>query len=457
VPDLATPDRPLRIAIVGSGPSGFYAVDALQKAPPGPSVEIDIFDRLPTPYGLVRGGVAPDHPRIKNVTRVYEKIASRKGVRFLGNVRVGRDITVRELGAHYDAVIFCSGAEADRKLGIPGEDLTGSHGAVEFVGWYNGHPDHRHRGFDLSHEVAVVVGQGNVASDVTRMLLRTADELRKTDVAAHAFEALAESNIREVHLIGRRGPAQAKFTPAEMREFGRLEACDPSLDPAFLKHSDACLDEIAGNKDALKNIALLEEWAYRPPQGKRRRLFIHFFESPVELRGDGRLQEVVLERNRLVGEPGRQRAVGTGEMRLLECGLFFRAIGFKGVPVPEVPFDENRGVFPNDAGRILENGRPVPGLYAAGWIKRGPSGTIGTNKADSAETVASLLADLGTLRPCLYPGAAYVDSLLAARGIRVVSFDDWRKIDAAEVRRGAAAGKPREKGTTVDELLGFLE
>jgi len=457
VPDLGSSDRPLRVALVGSGPSGFYAAEALQKAPAGLAVEIDIFDRLPTPYGLVRGGVAPDHPRIKNVTKVYEKIASRQGVRFLGNVQVGRDLSVGELGSHYDAIIFCSGAEADRRLDIPGEDLPGSHSAVEFVGWYNGHPDHRNHAFDLSHEVAVVVGQGNVASDVTRILLRTADELANTDVAAHALEVLAESNVREVHLVGRRGPAQAKFTPAEIREFGQLKECDPSLDPAFLKHSDACLQELANNKEARKNVALLEDWAYRPPAGKKRRLFIHFFESPIELVGDDRLEAVVLERNRLEGEPGRQRAVGTGKKRRLACGLFFRAIGFKGVPIPEVPYDGDLGVFPNEAGRILRNGRPVPGLYAAGWIKRGPSGTIGTNKADSAETVASLLADLDTLKPCSYPGAEYVDSLLAARGIRVVSFPDWRRIDAAEVGRGQAAGKPREKGTTRDELLGFLE
>jgi ferredoxin--NADP+ reductase len=276
-------------------------------------------------------------------------------------------------------------------------------------------------------------------------------------MAAHAVEVLAESKVREVHLVGRRGPAQAKFTPVEIREFGQLADCDPSLDPAFLKHSEASRQELAGNREARKNVALLEDWAYRPPAGKRRRLFIHFFESPVELRGDDRLEAVVLERNRLVGEPGHQRAVGTGQRRRLPCGLFLRAIGFKGVPIPEVPYDEYLGVFPNHAGRIVQNGRPAPGLYAAGWIKRGPTGTIGTNKADSAETVASLLADLETLEPCPYPGAEFVDSLLAARGIRVVSFDDWRRIDAAEVRRGEAAGKPREKGTTLGELLRLLD
>ena len=450
--------RPARVAIVGSGPSGFYAADVLIKA--DQDVTIDMFDRLPTPFGLVRGGVAPDHPKIKNVIRIYERTAKDAAFSFLGNVHVGHDVSVAELRAHYDAVIFTCGAETDRSLNISGIELPGSHTATEFVGWYNGHPDYLGRSFDLSQEIAVVIGQGNVAVDVTRVLAKTVDELKNTDIAAHALDALATSKVKEVHLIGRRGPVQAAFTNKEIRELGELADCDLvfndlgdfELNPA----SQAELDD-AANIGAGRNWKVLEELRARQPAGKSRRIVVHFFRSPRELSGNGRVESLALERNRLAGEAGDQWAEGTGGTTTMGCGLFFRSVGYRGVKIPGVPFEARRGVFPNAAGRIVEDGAPVPGLYAAGWIKRGPSGVIGTNKPDSVETVRKLLEDLPALPGCETPDTAPLCGLLASRNVRVVSYADWQRIDAAEVARGRPHGKPREKFTTIEEMLTVLD
>lgn len=453
---LGTQSVPLRVAIVGSGPSGYYATEALFKAEP--VIDVDLYDRLPTPFGLVRGGVAPDHPKIKSVTRIYDRISDNERFRFLGNVMVGIDITVPELQDHYDAVLFACGAETDNRLGIPGEDLVGSHTATEFVGWYNGHPDYRDREFDLSQEVAVVIGQGNVAMDVTRILAKTADELRKTDIAAHALDALAESNIKEIHLVGRRGPVQTKFTPTEIREIGALADCDPIVDPAELVLNPASKIELddASNKNAQKNYEALQRFAERAPRGKTRRYIVHFLQSPVELRGNGRVDELVLEANELGGEPFQQQAIGTGKQTTMPCGLFFRSVGYRGVPIPDVPFNDRRGIIPHEHGRVQANNVTVPGLYVAGWIKRGPSGVIGTNKPDSQETVASMLEDLPTLTPCAQRDATAIDELLRRRSIRVVSYEDWRAIDAAEIANGEQRGKPREKFTRIQEMLDVL-
>ena len=450
--------RPARVAIVGSGPSGFYAADALIKADQEQTV--DMFDRLPTPFGLVRGGVAPDHPKIKNVIRIYERIAANDEFSFFGNVHVGRDVSVAELQAHYDAVLFTCGAETDRTLNIPGIELPGSYTATEFVGWYNGHPDYLGRAFDLSQEVAVVIGQGNVAVDVTRVLAKTVDELKETDIAAHALDALAESKVKEVHMIGRRGPVQAAFTNKEIRELGELADCDLvfndlgdfDLNPA----SQAELDDPA-NIGAGRNWKVLDGLRVLQPAGKSRRIVVHFFRSPKELAGSGRVESLVLERNRLAGEAGDQWAEGTGQTDTMACGLFFRSVGYRGVEIPGVPFEARRGVFPNEGGRIVDNGAPVPGLYAAGWIKRGPSGVIGTNKPDSLETVNNLLADLPSLSGCETPDTASLCALLASRNVRVVTYPDWQQIDAAEVARGNPHGKPREKFTTVAEMLAVLD
>jgi len=453
-----TESSPLRVAVVGSGPSGFYAVDALYKA--DVNVSIDMYERLPSPYGLVRSGVAPDHPKLRNAIKVYAKLAEEPPFRFFGNVTVGRDISVEELQHAYHAVIFTCGAQTDRRLGIPGEDLSGSYTATEFVGWYNGHPDYRDREFDLSHERAVIIGQGNVAADVSRILAKTADELKNTDIAAHALDALAESRVREVIVVGRRGPAQAKFTSKELKEFGELADCAPYVDPAELELNDASRRELEDkqNANATRIYELFRTFSETPAAGKSRRVQFTFRKSPVELTGDGRLQHVRLERNRLEGEPFQQRPAGTGEFTEIECGILLRSIGYRGVPVPGVPFDEKRGIIPNADGRIVDGDKAVPQLYVAGWIKRGPTGIIGTNKPDSAATVKSLLDDAAALASLgEKSGAEETSRILQERGIRYVSFSDWKRIDRSEIERGQAGGKPREKYTRVEEMLALLD
>ncbi|HEU5260367.1 MAG TPA: FAD-dependent oxidoreductase [Gemmatimonadales bacterium] len=450
--------HPLRVAIVGAGPSGFYAAESLLKS--GRAVRIDMFERLPAPFGLVRHGVAPDHAKLKEPIRVYDGIARAPEFRLLGNVTVGHDVGVEELRAAYHAVLFCCGAESDRRLGIPGEDLPGSHTATEFVGWYNGHPDYRDRLFDLGQEVAVIIGQGNVAIDVCRILAKTVDELKHTDIAAHALDCLAASRIREIHLVGRRGPVQAKFTTKELRELGELADCDPIVDPADVEINPESLAELEERQGgvAKKNLEVIKGFASRARRATRRRVFLRFLLSPVELRGDGQLEEVVCERNRLEGAPFRQAARGTGERVTQPCGLLFRSIGYKGVAITGVPFDPQQGIFPTRDGRILdEAGAPIPGLYAAGWIKRGPTGIIGTNRADAVATVSALLADLGAAELAPKPGAEALERLQGGGGPRVVSYADWLVIDRAEVERGAPKGKPREKFTRVAEMLRLLD
>ncbi len=450
-------DRPLRIAVVGSGPSGFYAAEALLAG--GASTQVDMFEALPAPFGLVRYGVAPDHPKIKNIIARYEKTAGHPGFALFGNVEVGRDISVMELRRFYDAVVFASGAQTDRRLGIPGEDLPGSYTATEFVAWYNGHPAYRDHNFDLSHECAVVIGQGNVAMDVARILAKTVDELKHTDIAAHALDVLADSKVREVRMVGRRGPVQAAFTPPELKELGELADCDVLVDPAELELNAASRAELEELKwrDAIKNYELLKNLAARAPAGKNRRLMIQFYRGPQQLQGASHLESVLMERNELTGDAGRQKARGTGVTETVRCGVLFRSVGYRGVPIDGIPFDDRSGVFANLEGRITRDGTAVPGLYVAGWIKRGPSGIIGTNKPDSFETVKHVLADIPALPACEEPSRDAVSALLAERGVRVVSYEDWRRIDAAEVARGAAVGKPREKFVRVDEMLAVLE
>ncbi len=450
----AAQETPLRVAVVGSGPSGFYTTEALIKS--AHPIRVDLFERLPAPYGLVRYGVAPDHPKLKQAIQVYEKIAQSSDFSFVGNVTIGRDLSVDELRDAYHAVVLTCGAETDRRLGVPGEDLIGSYTATEFVGWYNGHPDYRDREFDLTHEIAVIVGQGNVAADVARILSKTVDELRGTDIAAHALDTLAESAIREIHVVGRRGPAQAKFTPKELREFGELADCQARVDPAELELNAASEEELAdkSNANARKNLELFRKFADAAPNGKRRRCQFRFLRSPVTLLGDDRLAAVEFEKNCLSGEPFSQSARGSGASETLECGILFRSIGYRGVPLQGVPFDERGGVFANRDGRVQDGDTVVPGLYTAGWIKRGPTGIIGTNRADSVATVGALLEDWDALRSQdAKPGFAALSPVLHERGVRVVSFPDWERIDAAEVARGAPHGKPREKFTRVQEML----
>jgi ferredoxin--NADP+ reductase len=450
--------NPLQVAVVGGGPSGFYAAEALLKS--ALTVRVDMLERLPAPYGLVRYGVAPDHPKLKEAILVYQGIARLPRFNLLANVTVGRDVSVEELRSHYHAVVFTCGAQSDRHLGVSGEDLSGSHAAIEFVAWYNGHPEYRDRRFDLSQEVVVIVGQGNVATDLCRILGKSVDELRITDIAEHALEALAESRVREIHVIGRRGPAQAKFTNKELRELGELENCDVFVDPRDLALNPASAAEIEAkaNMVSAKNVEIFREFASRASGGRARRLVFHFLKCPVALAGAGRLEQVVLARNRLEGEPFQQVARETRETETLASGLLFRSIGFAGVPIAGVLFDTRRGVFPNQDGRIVDGaGAPLPGLYAAGWIKRGPTGIIGTNRADAVATVKAVRTDAPQLPPGPKAGAEGLMPLLAQRGVRAVSFADWLAIDAAEVARGAPKGKPREKFVQVADMLRCLE
>jgi len=459
MPDLAP--ATLRVAIIGAGPAGFYAAEHLQKQ--DLAVDTDLFDRLPTPFGLVRGGVAPDHPKIKSVTRVYDRLAGHPRFRFLGNVEFGRDLSLDDLQRHYHAVIFASGAPTDRALGIPGEDLPGSRTATEFVGWYNGHPDFRDLQFDLLQEHVAVVGVGNVAMDVARILCRSVDELAATDIAPHALEALAASRVRTVHVLGRRGPVQAAFTNPEIKELGELAQADLIVDPAELVLDDASRAQLDQGDDRTpqKNLDTLAAIAARPPAGKPRRIVLRFCVSPVALEGEGRVERIRLARNRL--EPdgrGGVRAVATGQVETLPAGLVFRSVGYRGVALPGVPFDSRACVIPNDAGRVrTEDGTPLPGQYVAGWLKRGPSGVIGTNKPDAVETVEQLLADHrdGRLPLPPEPRPGMVEDLLRGRGIRVVDYPGWKRLDQLEQEAGQPLGRPRVKFTRVAEMLAALD
>lgn len=445
-----TPDLPLRVAIIGSGPSGFYAAEALFKSEL--TVHVDMFEKLPVPFGLVRSGVAPDHPKIKNVTRVYDKIASHPNFKFWGNVNISEDLSVAELKEHYHAILFASGASSDRRLNIEGEDLARSYTATEFVAWYNGHPDYRDCDFDLSQETAVIIGQGNVAVDVCRILAKSIDELKETDIAAHALEALSKSKIKDIYMVGRRGPAQAAFTPQEAKELGELSITDVVVKPedVALSAIDEAELQLPDKNHNRKNMEILRGFAERPAGAKARRLHINFFQSPTALQGQGSVEQVVLERNQLSGEPGRQRATGTGETITLDAGLIFRSVGYRGLPMEGVPFREDWGIFQNEDGRV------EPGMYTAGWIKRGPSGVIGTNKPCSYDTVKRISEDLEQLT-CANPSSEAVKALLDQRQVRVVTYGDWKQIDAAEIANGEQNGKSREKFTRVADMLAVLE
>jgi ferredoxin/flavodoxin---NADP+ reductase len=446
-----------RVAIVGAGPAGAFAAAALLRAQG--DAEIDLLERLPTPWGLLRGGVAPDHQEIKRLEDTFDRQTLRRGCRFLGNVEVGADVSHAELMRHYTAVVYATGAQTDKSLGIPGEDLPGSWAATEFVAWYNGHPDYRGLEFDLSPERAVVIGNGNVAADVTRMLTLGPAELERTDVADHALAALRESAIREVVVLGRRGPAQAAFTSAELRELGRLDGVGVRVDPAEVELDPVSRRWLAeeGTFTARKNVELLREFAARPARPDApRRIELRFLTSPVEIRGAGRVEAVDVRRNEIVrSDDGTLRARPLdGEPETISCGLVLRSVGYRAVPLPDVPFDERYFVLPNRRGRVLAgDGEPLPGVYAVGWIKRGPTGILGTNKRDAEETVACLVEDLrnGALAPPPEPDP--IDALLAGRKPDLVTVDGWRAIDGRELAHGRKEQRPRVKLASRDELL----
>ena len=456
-----TPDHPLRVAIVGSGPSGFYAAGHLlnSKSRPDLNVQVDVYDRLPTPWGLVRGGVAPDHPNIKAVSRVYEKTAAHPEFRFFGNVEYGTQLTHDDLHARYHAIIYAVGAQTDRRMGIPGEDLPGSWAATEFVAWYNGHPDYCDLEFDLACERAVVVGNGNVAADVARMLALTREELAQTDVADHALDVLADSAIREIVVLGRRGPAQAAFTNPELLELGEMTDADVYVDPRDMEVdplSRAWLESEAASSTQRKNVEILTGYAGRAPEGKRRRIVLRFLVSPLELLGSERVEGIRICRNELRDEGTGLRACSTETIEELDCGLVFRSIGYRGTPVQGLPFDEAGGTIPHEAGRILdEQGAQLRGDYVVGWIKRGPTGIIGTNKRDAQETVDELFEDLdaGRLNEPADPSREALEELLAERAPEHVTYSGWEAIDAAEKAAGEPHGRPRVKLTRTEELL----
>jgi ferredoxin--NADP+ reductase len=448
-----------RVAIVGAGPAGAFAADRLLRQ--RGDVEIDLFERLPTPWGLLRGGVAPDHQEIKRLDETFDQQTLGRGCRFLGNVEVGVDISHSELMRHYSAVIYATGAQTDKSLGIPGEELPGSWAATEFVAWYNGHPDYRGLEFDLSPRRAVVIGNGNVAADVTRILTLSLDELERTDVADHALAALRKSRIEEVVVLGRRGPAQAAFTSSELRELGNLDGVELLVDPEEVELdplSQSWLDE-EGTFTARKNVELLREFAERKRSADaRRRIVLRFLRSPVEIRGSDRVESIEVRRNELVrADDGaiRPRPV-EGETETIECGLVLRSVGYRAVPLPEVPFDERSFVLPNDRGRVRgPDGQPLPGVYAVGWIKRGPTGILGTNKRDAEESVICLAEDLasGAIAEPPNPGRDELDALLAERKPDLVTIEGWRAIEAQEIRRGRDEHRPRVKLASRDELL----
>ncbi len=455
---------PLRVAIVGAGPSGFYTAEHLFKRP-GLVVEIDMFDRLPTPFGLVRGGVAPDHQKIKSVTKIYHRLASKPNFRFYGNVEIGRHLRLADLRDFYHQIVFTTGAQTDRNLGIPGEDLQGSHAATEFVAWYNSHPDYRDLRFNLSGRRAAVIGVGNVAMDVTRILSRRPEELAQTDIADYALEALRKSEIREVHILGRRGPAQAAFTNPEIKELGELPEVDIVALPEEVELDPLSRESVerSADKSLTKKIQILRGYASRQPEGRPRRLMLRFLISPVELLGDegGRVRAMRLVRNELYAtESGVLRPRPTDKFEELPVDLVFRSVGYRGVPIPDVPFNDKQGVIPNDKGQVLDPaiGRTMHGLYVAGWIKRGPSGVIGTNKPDALETVHSMMEELaaGSVPTPSKPETGAVEALLRGRQPRYVSYKDWLRLDEIETSRGRELGRPRLKFSRVEDMLTAL-
>lgn len=454
----------IRVAIIGSGPSGFYAADHLLKQRE-PAIAVDMYERLPTPFGLVRGGVAPDHAKIKSVTKLYSRIASHQRFSFFGNVEFGAEINRFDLSDHYHAILYAVGAQTDRKLGIAGEDLPNSYAATEFVGWYNGHPDYHVYDFDLTDIRRVaVIGVGNVAMDVARILARTPAELYGTDIADYALQALRQSAVEEIYILGRRGPAQAAFTNPEIKELGEMADADIIVDC-----EDASLDELsathlkkARDRSAIRNVKILQSYVDRGLTGKSRRIIMRFLVSPAEIMGQEKVEAMKIVKNELyLDENGHLRPRATDQFEVLPVDMIFRSVGYRGVPLPDVPFYDRWGTIPNDQGRVLtkhQGAERLTGNYVVGWIKRGPSGIIGTNKPDAVESANCFLADLAAgdvLRPRDTRDETVLE-MVRARKPTFISFDEWKILDEIELRRGADCGRSRVKFTTVEAMLGAL-
>jgi ferredoxin--NADP+ reductase len=465
MPRPGTDENPLRVAVVGAGPSGFYIAEHLLKQQ-DLRIELDMIERLPTPYGLVRGGVAPDHQKIKSVVQSYDKTAAHPHFRYYGNVEFGTHLKLEDLQQFYHQIVFTTGAQTDRRMDIPGEDLEGSHPATAFVAWYNGHPDFRHLEFDLSHPRVAVVGVGNVAVDVARILSRTYDELAKTDIADYALEALRQSQVKEVVMLGRRGPAQAAFSNPELRELGALAGADLVVHPEEAALDDLSQSWLAAHPDRTtsRKVQMLQDFAARPAEGKARQLTLRFLVSPVALYGDQqhKVKSMRLVKNQLYAtESGTLRPRATDIYEELSVGLVFRSVGYRGVSLPDVPFNNNWGVILNQKGRILapDTEQPLSGLYTAGWIKRGPTGVIGTNKSDAHETVKAMLADVaqgGYLHPA-QPQAHTAAAFIRQQQPDVISYENWLTLNQIEIGRGKPLGRPRVKFTRVNDMLAALQ
>lgn len=461
---LGTAGNPIRVGIIGAGPAGFYAADFLLRDK-SRTVHVDMYDRLPTPFGLVRSGVAPDHQKIKSVTRMFDRAARRPGFRFFGNTTLGQHFRAPELADFYHALLYATGAQTDRDLPIPGISLQNSHAATEFVAWYNGHPDFQDRQFDLTQENVAVIGIGNVAIDVARILAHSYESLAETDIADAALEALRHSRVRNIYIIGRRGPAQAAFTVPEIRELGRLASCAAFVLPGEVQLDPLSEAQVAASNDSTLRTKLEIIQSFTAPQAtdKPRSLTIRFLASPVELMDDGtgRVTRMRLVRNELYeDDSGNLRSRATEHFEELDVGLVFRSIGYYGVPLRDVPFRHDWGIVPNEAGRVLDpdTRRPIDGHYVTGWIKRGPSGVIGTNRPDARETVNLLLEDAMAGRH-LHPvrtDPEQVAAFVTERQPRLVTYDDWLRLDAIETARGEAQGRPRVKFTSVESMLDTL-
>ncbi|MCB9421387.1 MAG: FAD-dependent oxidoreductase [Ardenticatenaceae bacterium] len=460
---IGTESNPLRVAIIGAGPTGFYTAEHLFRRK-DLVVEVDMFERLPTPYGLVRYGVAPDHQKIKSVTKVYDKTAQKPGFRFFGNVELGKHVTVADLRQYYHQIVYTTGAQTDRQLGVPGEELKGSYPATEFVAWYNGHPDYRDYEVDLSQESAAVVGIGNVAMDVARILARTPEELAKTDIADYALEALRQSKIKDIYILGRRGPAQAKFTTPEIKELGEMEDAEVVALPEEAELDEISQAELANaDRGTVSTVEVIQSYAGKELQGKSRRVHVRFLVSPVELIGDenGQIVKMRLVKNELYKtESGSSRPRATDQFEEIPVGLVFRSVGYLGVALPDVPFYDKWGVILNQEGRVMnpETKEPVLGEYTGGWIKRGPSGVIGTNKPDALETVTHMLDDLaeGKVLEPIPSAAEAVLALIQERQPDYFTYEDWLSLNELEEARGAENGRPRVKFTSVEEMKAAL-
>lgn len=454
---LGSSSLPLRVAVVGGGPSGFYVSDALFKS--SCECQVDVFEKLPFPYGLLRGGIAPDHQKMKSVASFYERVAMKniEKFSFFGNVSVGDHgiLSLEELKDFYDVIVFSYGAEGDKKTGLPGEHLNCCYSARDFVGWYNAHLEYVNHKFDLSHKVVAIIGQGNVAVDVARILAKTRNELANSDISKDALNCLDQSNVTDIHVIGRRGPVQAAFTSLEIAELGELEDCDLVINPDHLILDSASQDELAQNLKAQKNYEVLHRLVKKSTGSKRRRIHLHFFLNPLSISGKTDVEGLVLDKVTLSGS----NLKSLGEQVTIPATLIFRSVGYKGLPIDSsIPFDTKKNIIPNDKGRICTtSGDKVSGMYVAGWIKRGPSGVLGTNKPDATETVASILEDLSSLKPCKVRDSEAMTNYLKNKNVRVVTFLDWKKLNEEELLRGSSVGKVREKLISMDEVLSILD